>query len=130
PGGTRCCRPTPPEAHNSADVYRWGPAVTYWDSNANTGVYNMSTKITLDAFESLLHCKMKARLRLTLQQGVKSHCEAMITEIRHQVRLKAIEKISSNYNADSIARALPVKRSALAAGAAFVLDAELINRDY
>ena len=95
-----------------------------------TRVYNMSTKITLDAFESLLHCKMKARLRLSLQQGVKSHYEAMITEIRHQVRLKAIEKISSNYNADSIARALPVKRSALAAGAAFVLDAELINRAY
>src|ERR1700730_6754127 len=95
-----------------------------------TRVHNMSTKITLDAFESLLHCKVKARLRLTLQQGVKSHYEAMITEIRRQVRLKAIEKISSNYNADSIARALPVKRSALAAGAAFVLDAELINRDY
>jgi len=38
--------------------------------------------------------------------GVKSPYEAMITEIRHQVRLKAIEKISSNYNADSIARGL------------------------
>ena len=88
----------------------------------------MSPRITLDVFEAFLNCKLKAHLRLILQQGVKSDYEAMITDLRHEVRKKAIGKIRSNYNDDTIANALPVKRSTLRAGVAFVLDAELTNR--
>ena len=88
----------------------------------------MPPRITLDVFEALLNCKLKAHLRLTLQEGVKSDYEAMITDLRHEVRQRAIDKIRINYNDDTIANALPVKRSTLRAGIPFVLDAELINQ--
>src|SRR5438874_3970627 len=88
----------------------------------------MPPRITLDVFEALLNCKLKAHLRLTLQEGVKADYEAMITDLRHEVRQRAIDKIRINYNDDTIANALPVKRSTLRAGIPFVLDAELINQ--
>jgi hypothetical protein len=90
----------PPPAFNS--IQQW--------------VSDMPPRITLDVFEALLNCKLKAHLRLTLQEGVKSDYEAMITDLRHEVRQRAIDKIRSNYNDDTIANALPVKRSTLRAG--------------
>jgi predicted RecB family nuclease len=90
----------------------------------------MATKITLDDFQNLMQCKLKAYLKVKREQGVESDYETMIKEIKHRVRLETMYKISDIYEADNIARGLVIKRDTLASGIGFVLDAELTNQHY
>ena len=53
----------------------------------------MATKITSDMLESYLHCRFKSYLKLSGQEGTKCDFEAMVAELRAEVRLKAIDTI-------------------------------------
>ena len=61
----------------------------------------MATKITSDVLECYLHCKFKGYLKLAGQQGTKCDFEAMLTELRAEVRLKAIDTIIARHPAES-----------------------------
>jgi predicted RecB family nuclease len=91
---------------------------------------NMAPKITLDDFQNLLHCKLKAYLKVKSQCGVGSDYEAMLKEVKRRVLRKAIEKISDTYGANNIKVGISINRNTLASGVAFVLDAELVNQHY
>src|SRR5262245_15667484 len=68
----------------------------------------MATKITSDMLESHLHCKFKGHLKLAGQQGTKCDFEAMLTELRAEVRLKAIDTIIARYPGEQVARVIPL----------------------
>ena len=57
----------------------------------------MATKITSDVLESYLHCKFKGHLKLAGQQGMKCDFEAILTGLRAEVRLKAIDAIIAHH---------------------------------
>ena len=85
----------------------------------------MNGKITRDVLESYLNCKFKGHLKLTGQQGTKSDYETLLTEIRAEVRLAAIEKILARHPGEEIPRNIPLTITALKEGASFILDATL-----
>lgn len=85
----------------------------------------MAAKITRDILESYLHCKYKGYLKLTGQQGTMSDYEALLTEMRAEVRLAAIDKILARHPGEEIPRNVPLTTSALKQGASFILDATL-----
>jgi predicted RecB family nuclease len=85
----------------------------------------MTTKITRDVLESYLNCKYKGHLKLTSQQGSKSDYETLLTEMRAEVRLAAIDKIFARHPGEEIPRNIPLTTSALKQGAPFLLDATL-----
>ena len=60
----------------------------------------MATKITSEVLESYLHCKFKGHLKLAGQQGTKCDFEAMLTELRAELRLKAIDTIIARHPED------------------------------
>ena len=68
----------------------------------------MATTITRDVLESYLHCKYKGHLKLTGQQGTKSEHETLLTEMRAEVRLAAIDSILTHYTGEEIPRNLPL----------------------
>ena len=53
----------------------------------------MVTKVTRDVLEGYLHCKTKAHLKLTGQQGSTSDYEKLLVASREEVRQTAIGKI-------------------------------------
>jgi len=85
----------------------------------------MTTKITRDVLESNLNCKYKGNLKLTGQQGTKSDYETLLTEMRAEVRLAAIDKIIARHPGEEIPRNIPLSTSALKQGAFLILDATL-----
>jgi len=85
----------------------------------------MAAKITRDILESYLRCKYKAHLKLTGQQGTKSDYETLLTEMRAEVRLSAIDKILARHAGEEMPRNIPLTTSALKQGASFILDATL-----
>src|SRR5262245_26057879 len=85
----------------------------------------MATKITNDVLESYLHCKFKGHLKLAGQRGTKGDFEAMLTELRAEVRLKAIEAIIARHPDDQVARNIPLTVAALKRGPQYLLDATL-----
>jgi predicted RecB family nuclease len=90
----------------------------------------MATKITLDDFQNLLQCNVKAYLKIGGQRGVESDYETMLKELKRLVTQKAVEKISNFHDADNIASSVHIKRDTLALGRALVFDAKLINKHY
>jgi predicted RecB family nuclease len=85
----------------------------------------MATKITSDVLESYLHCKFKGYLKLAAQQGTKCDFEAMLTELRCEVRLKAIDAIVARHSADQVARNIPLTTAGLKQGPQYILDGTL-----
>ncbi len=82
----------------------------------------MNSKITRDVLESYLACKYKGFLRQSNHQGVKSDYEDLLKERRKRIRLKAIEKILSQYQEDQIIRNVQLTSSILKHKTLFVLD--------
>jgi predicted RecB family nuclease len=82
----------------------------------------MAMKITSDVLESYIHCKFKGFLKLTEQQGTKCDFEAMLTELRAEVRHKAIDTIIARYQADQVARNIPLATAGLKRGPQYILD--------
>src|SRR5262245_46574208 len=68
----------------------------------------MAAKITSDVLESYLRCRFKGHLKLVGQQGPKCDFEAMLTELRAEVRLQAIEAIICRHPGDQVARNIPL----------------------
>src|SRR6266700_2370533 len=85
----------------------------------------MTAKITRDVLESYLNCKYKGHLKLTGQQGTKPDYETLLTELRAEVRLAAIDKIIDRHPGEEIPRNIPLTTSALKQGASFLLDTTL-----
>jgi predicted RecB family nuclease len=85
----------------------------------------MATKITSDVLESYLHCRFKGHLKLARQQGTKCDFEAMLTELRAEVRLKAIDAIVTRHPGDQVARNVPITIAALKRGSQYILDGTL-----
>ena len=85
----------------------------------------MATKITSDVLESYLHCKFKGHLKLAEQQGTKCDFEAMLMELRAEVRLKAIDAIIARHPGDQVARNIPLTTASLKRGPQYVLDGTL-----
>src|SRR5438270_44144 len=82
----------------------------------------MATKITSDILESYLHCKFKGSLKLAGQQGTKCDFEAMLTKLRAEVRLKAVEAIIVRHPGNQVARNIPVTTAGLKRGPLYILD--------
>jgi predicted RecB family nuclease len=72
-----------------------------------------------------LHCKYKSHLKLIGQQGTKCDYETLLTEMRAEVRLAAIDKILASHPGEEILRNVPLTTSALKQGASFILNAAL-----
>ena len=82
-------------------------------------------KVTRDVFESGLHCKYKAFLKLTGNRGIKSDYETLLAATREEVRLVTIDKIVAAHPDDHIARNVPVTTAALKRGSPFIFDIAL-----
>jgi predicted RecB family nuclease len=82
----------------------------------------MATKITSDVLGSYLHCKFKGYLKLAGQQGTKCDYEAMLTGLRAEVRLKAIDAIIARHPEDQVARNIPLTTAAVKRGPQYILD--------
>src|SRR5262249_48630109 len=92
---------------------------------ADFGGRNMVTKVTRDVLEGYLHCKTKAHLELTGQQGSVSDYEKLLIASREEVRQTAIVKILEHYPENEVEKGIPLTVAALRAGPSFVLDATL-----
>ena len=85
----------------------------------------MTTKITSDVLEGYVYCKFKGHLKLSAQLGTKCDFEAMLTELRAEVRLKAIDAILVRHTGDQVVRNIPLTTAGLKRGPQFVLDGTL-----
>src|SRR5712671_6209805 len=85
----------------------------------------MAATITSDVLESYLRCKFKGHLKLVGHQGTKCDFEAMLTELRSEVRLKAIEAIIAGHPGDQVARDIPLTTAGLKRGPQYILDGTL-----
>src|ERR1700746_2739841 len=85
----------------------------------------MATKITSEVLESYLHCKFKGYLKLAGQQGTKCDFEAVLAELRAEVRLKAIDAILARHPGDQVARNIPLTTAGLKEGPQYILDGTL-----
>jgi predicted RecB family nuclease len=82
----------------------------------------MATKISSDVLEGYLRCKFKGHLKLAGRQGTKCEFEAMLTGLRAEVRLKAIEAIIARHPGDQVARDVPLTTAVLRRGPQYILD--------
>jgi hypothetical protein len=64
--------------------------------------------IARDIIESYLHCRLKARLKLAGNQGVKSDYEDFLLQTRRDVRQQAISKIFSKIAPKDVASNIPL----------------------
>ena len=87
----------------------------------------MATKITSDVLESYLHCKFKGHRTLAGQHGTKCDFEVMLTELRAEVRLKAIDAIIARHPEDQVARNIPLTTAGLKQGPQYILDGTLAD---
>src|SRR5262245_24606446 len=85
----------------------------------------MATKITSDVLESYLHCKFKGYLKLAAQEGTRGDFEAMLLEVRAEVRLRAIDTIIARHPGDQVARNIPLTTAGLKRGLQYILDGTL-----
>jgi predicted RecB family nuclease len=82
----------------------------------------MATRITSDVLGSYLRCRFKGYLKLAGQEGTKCDYEAMLTELRAEVRLKATEAIVCRHPGVQVARNIPLTTTNLKRGPRYILD--------
>src|SRR5262245_31250478 len=85
----------------------------------------MAIKITRDILESYLHCRYKAFLKVTGQEGVRSNYEALSVSVRDEARLRATETILARHKEGEVARNIVLTAASLKQGPSFILDATL-----
>jgi predicted RecB family nuclease len=85
----------------------------------------MAPKITSDLLESYLHCKFKGYRKLTGQKGTKGDFEAMLMQLRAEVRLKAVDRIIARHAGDQVARNIPLTTAGLKEGSQYIIDGTL-----
>lgn len=89
----------------------------------------MAMKITSDVLESYLHCKFKGHLKLAGQEGSKCDFEAMLMELRDEVRFKAIDAIIARHPGNQVARNILLTTGDLQRGPQYILDGTLEDGD-
>jgi predicted RecB family nuclease len=85
----------------------------------------MAPRITNEILESYLNCKYKGYLKHDGLQGARSNYEAMTDELRHEVRLRAIDLIITGSTVGDVVRNVILTSPMLKRGPAFILDATL-----
>jgi predicted RecB family nuclease len=80
-------------------------------------------KMTNEVLEGYLNCKLKAHLKATGEQGIRTHYEALLLSRRDEVRLIATEKILAAQSEGQVARSIALTADSLKSGPPFVLDA-------
>jgi predicted RecB family nuclease len=83
----------------------------------------MAARITRNVLDCYVCCRYKGYLKLIGQQGTTSDYETLLTTIRDEVRLRAIDKIHAQTREDHVISNIVLTTSALERGAPFVLDA-------
>jgi predicted RecB family nuclease len=83
----------------------------------------MSSRITDDVIDALLHCRLKAYFQLRGEQGPQSGYEKLLIEQRVNQQPKTIEKIRRCYSETEVATDLNLSVADLRKGAAFILGA-------
>jgi hypothetical protein len=85
----------------------------------------MAAKITSGVLESYLPCKFKGYLKLAGRRGTKGDFEAMLAELRAELRLRAIDTIIARHPGDQVARDIPLPTANLKRGPQYILDGTL-----
>jgi hypothetical protein len=85
----------------------------------------MAKQITRDMLESYLCCRFKGYLRCAGQRGTPCDFEAMLTALRADVRLRAIDMIVASHPETNVSRNIPLTVSRLKQGQQFILDSTL-----
>lgn len=85
----------------------------------------MPTQITSNVLESYLHCLLKGYLKLTGQSGCPSSHEELMSQLRSEVRLTAIDGILRGHSLNDVVRCTSLSIAVLKEGASFILDADL-----
>lgn len=80
-------------------------------------------KITNEVLEGYLNCKLKAHLKATGEQSIRTDYEALLLSRRDEVRLIATEKILAAQGEGQVARSIALTADSLKSGPSFVLDA-------
>jgi len=83
----------------------------------------MVTRITADVLESAVFCKYKAYLKLRGEQGASSDYETLLTGIRSEVGLRAVDRIRAQHPASEVVSDICLTTSALQRGPLFILNA-------
>ncbi len=90
----------------------------------------MSSKITGDILDALLHCRLKAYFQLRGEQGAQSGYEKFLIEQRANLEPKIIEKIRREFSQAETATDLSLSAAGLRKSPSFVLGALLEDRSY
>jgi predicted RecB family nuclease len=83
----------------------------------------MASKITKDALEAYINCKLKAYLKIKGDQGSPSDYASMLAQTRQAVRINVTAGISSLHRPDEVLSGIRLNSSALHAGPLYVSDA-------
>src|SRR5262249_1251361 len=86
------------------------------------GGRTMAARITSDVLDGYRRCRFKGHLKRVGQRGPKCDFEAMLTELRAEVRRKAIEAIICRHPGDQVARNISVTTTNLKRGPRYILD--------
>jgi predicted RecB family nuclease len=81
------------------------------------------TPITREILEAYLNCKYKGYLKLIGQTGTPSEYEALMKEVRQELKQRASEGLERRYRGDEILRAPVITPSVLGTGPPLILDA-------
>lgn len=84
-----------------------------------------ATKISKEVLESYLHCRYKAYLKLTRQQGAKSDYETLLTDLRVEVKLKVTNRILGRYSENEVVQNISLTAFHLKRGPLYVFNAIL-----
>lgn len=83
------------------------------------------TKITNDILECYAFCRYKSYLKLIGNQGTKSDYEAKFLSLRNEAKIRAINKILSQYKEGQIVKNIPLSTDILKQERLFILETTL-----
>ncbi|MGJ4960362.1 TM0106 family RecB-like putative nuclease [Bradyrhizobium sp. HKCCYLRH2015] len=90
----------------------------------------MSSRITGDIIDALLHCRLKAHFQLRGERGTPSEYEKLQIEQRGRLLPKAFERIRSDCGDAKLLTDLSITSADLRKGAAFILGASQVDDRY
>jgi predicted RecB family nuclease len=104
-----------------------GPRDVYHDDHPDREPSIMSQKITREALESYLNCRVKGALELLGEHGTRSEYGRLLDESKQELRRAAVDLVKARCPSAHDAGGTMVSRQLLIRGPALVLDATLEN---